>query len=132
MKKTCQRSIESRDHVQVLSGTAAILGDREEKGENTDGPEKDSFATGVIRLPFASALFGPTKTIDIGSKGSFAMDPAKNFFGASLINLLLQNPEMHAVLCEMKRMCLTKLLLYIEVPAVLSLKHGNKRLGQLQ
>ena len=39
--------------------------------------------------------------------------------GASPINLLLQNPEMHVVLFEMKRMSLTRLLLYIEGLAVL-------------
>ena len=49
----------------------------------------------------------------------FAMDPAKIFHGASRINLLLQNPEMHVVLFEMKRMSLTRLLLCIEGLAVL-------------
>ena len=78
-------SIEKRDHVQILSGTAAVLGDREEKGAQTDGPDTGISTRGVVgRLPFASALFGPTKTIDIGGKGSFAMDPAKIFHGASL------------------------------------------------
>lgn len=87
-------SIEKRDHVQVLSGTAAILDNREEKGEKTDDPEKYAPITGVVgRLPFASALFGPTKTIDIGGKGSFAMEPAKNFSWCKPYQLAFAEPR---------------------------------------
>ena len=87
-------SIEKRDHVQILSGTAAVLGDREEKGAQTDGPDTDTFTRGIVgRLPFASALFGPTKTIDIGGKGSFAMDPAKNFSWCKPYQLAFAEPR---------------------------------------
>ena len=44
-------------------------------------------------MPFASALFGPTKTIDIGGKGSFAMDPAKNFSWCKPYQLAFAEPR---------------------------------------
>ena len=111
-------SIEKRDHVQILSGTAAVLRDRRKGLKRMT--DTGISARGVVgRLPFASALFSPTKTIDIGGKGSFAMDPAKNFSWCKPYQLAFAEPRDACGALRNEKDVFNKSLLYIEGHAVL-------------
>ena len=92
-EENLSESFEKRDYVQILTGTGGNNNDNNNNNNGDNGAANDPDEGVAGRLPFASALFGPTKSIDIGGKGTFSMAPAKNFSWCKPYQLVFAEPR---------------------------------------